>query len=341
MQRERGSQARWLRSARFWVGIAAGVVAMYLAAGEVEPRALLGALSRTNLLYLALALASYLLTNWAKARRWRLLFYPRDSALRLRDCLSIVFVGQLANNVLPVRLGELARAYLIGEVGHVGKVFSFATTVVEKAFDSVMLLLLIALLAPFVQIPSWLARSSLLLSAALALLLVFLVVAVRQRGRLLSWLEALATRWPRLPLLPQLRRLLEASQELEALDRAEVHVRLWGWSGLIWALAAATNALTFRAIGLSVPPVAAPLLLIVLMAGGIVPSAPLQLGVFHYLCVLTLSLLGVAQDAALSYAILLHLVVYLPITVGGVLGLWWTNYDLAKVHALPQNRTKT
>jgi len=100
----------------------------------------------------------------------------------------------------------------------------------------------------------------------------------------------------------------------------------------------ATNALTFQAIDLDVVPLVSPLLLVVLMAGVILPTSPIQLGVFHYLCVLTLSVFGVEQNVALSYAILLHLVVYLPIVAGGVLGLWVENYELGKLLTVSQGR---
>jgi uncharacterized membrane protein YbhN (UPF0104 family) len=134
-------------------------------------------------------------------------------------------------------------------------------------------------------------------------------------------------------------RLVEASGELGALRDALVQARLWGWSVLIWLLAVGTNSLVFRALDLEVSTLASPLLLVVLMTGAVVPTSPLQLGVFHYLCVLTLAIFGLERNVALSYAVLLHLVVYLPIVIGGVLGLWVGDFDLGRAGMVLRGRS--
>jgi uncharacterized protein (TIRG00374 family) len=242
--------------------------------------------------------------------------------LSVADSLAALLVGQLANKLLPARLGDLLRVYFIAETSDVGKGLALATTLMEKALDGVMLLVLIALLSPLMPIPSWLRRSSLLLSAVLAMLLVAVMMIASQRQRIARnlgrWMER--SRW--LAFLTALQRLVEASGELRALRHAGVHVQLWGWSMVVWAAAAATNLLVIWALDLKVSPIASIILLVVIMTGAAVPAAPLQLGVFHYLCVLTLSLFGVQRSVALSYAVVLHLVVHVPIVVGGPLALW-------------------
>ncbi len=324
-------QSNWLWTPRLWLGTAVSLLALCLAVKDVQWPRVVAALCKADGFFLLLALVSFLVTNWVKAVRWRLLFYPRQSRLPMRKCVSILFIGQLVNSLLPARLGELARAYLIGESGGISKVFALATTIVEKALDSVMLLLLIALLSLFTPMQLWLRQSSLIVSGVLVLLLLATVILASQRKRIVGALQCLIERRPALAFLHVLERLVEASGELHALRDTRAQVQLWGWSVLIWILAVSTNALTFRAIDLDVGLLAPPLLLAVHMAGYIVPTSPMQLGVHHYLTVLTLALFGVEQNVALSCAVLLHLVVYLPMIVGGVLGLWVENYDLGKL----------
>jgi hypothetical protein len=91
---------------------------------------------------------------------------------------------------------------------------------------------------------------------------------------------------------------------------------------LIWGTAIWTNVLTFRALDLRLPWTAAGLLLAVLQAGISVPSVPGRIGVFQYLCILTLGLFGVSEAAGLSYGILLQAIVFLPTTLLSVAGLW-------------------
>jgi len=126
---------------------------------------------------------------------------------------------------------------------------------------------------------------------------------------------------------------------LEAVRDTGVLVRLWGWSGLIWALSISTQVLGLRAMGVDVDPLVPPLLVAVHMAGHIVPTLPMQLGVHHYLTVLTLSAFGVAPSQALSSAILLHLVVYLPMILGGALGFWVEGCDWGAAAPDPRGRS--
>ena len=178
----------WLRAPRFWLGIAVSLLALYLAVKDVQWSVVIATLSQADRFFLLLALGSVLLNTWAKAVRWRHLFYPTHSRLSMLDCLSALLIGQLANSLLPARLGELTRAYFIAESSRIGKVFALATTVVEKALDSVMLLLLIALLSPWTPMPSWLRRSSLILSGILAVsLLAVIILASQRRGLSKTW----------------------------------------------------------------------------------------------------------------------------------------------------------
>ena len=322
-----GRRLAWLRAPRFWLGMALSLMALYLTVKDVQWSEVGAALAQADRFFLLLALGSVLLNTWGKVVRWRLLFYPAHSQLSMLSCASALLVGQLANKLLPARLGDLMRACFIAEDSGTSKLFALATTVVEKALDSVMLLLLIALVSLWTTIPSWLRRSSLLLSVALAVLLLAVVLVANQRQRIAEALGRWMLRYRALAFLRLFQRLVEASSELRALRDVAVQAQLWAWSVLVWAFGIVTNALVFRVLDLTVHPLASPLLMVVLMTGAILPTSPLQLGVFHYLCVVTLALFGVQRNVALSYAVVLHLSVHVPIVVGGVLGLWVGNYD--------------
>jgi uncharacterized protein (TIRG00374 family) len=325
------AQASKWRMPRFVLGLVLSMLTLYLALKNVQWPRVATALVGANVAWLLLAVASFLLTNWVKGVRWRLLFYPSQTGLSVPRCVSILYVGQLANSILPMRLGELARAYLIGEAYSVDKVLALATTVVEKAMDSVVLLLLIAGLSPLIPLPPWLSRSSLIVSGALAALLVLLIILANQRGKIVGLLEGWIVRYPPLAVLRPAERLVDASAELRALRHAGVQAQLWGCSVVIWMLAVSTNVLTLWAVGLKLSLLASVLLLVVLTTGAILPTSPLQIGVFHYLCLITLAVFGVEQSLALTYAFLLHLVVYGPILALGLWGMWREDYDLGRL----------
>ena len=90
------------------------------------------------------------------------------------------------------------------------------------------------------------------------------------------------------------------------------------------AVVDATNYLLLSAFHLQqeLSPLAPFVILVAIHLGALFPTAPAQIGVFHYLCILSLVPFGVESSVALSYGVVLHLVVYLPIAILGSLGLW-------------------
>jgi uncharacterized protein (TIRG00374 family) len=318
-------------ASRLWVGVGLSVLAVYLSVRDVQWGEVAKVLLHSDRLVLLLALGTVLLNTWMKAVRWRLLFYPAHSRLSVWTYLLALLVGQLGNRLLPARLGDLARIYMIGEGTGISRALALATTIVEKAIDSVMLLALIALLSLRMPMPLWLARSSVLLSSLLAALLFAMLLLASRNWSIAEVLQRRAEGHASPAVLQAFGRLVEAGHSLGALSDPSVQMQVWVWSFLIWLTAAATNVLAFWALGLgaNVPP--SLVLLVVLMTGAALPTSPLQIGVFHYLCVLTLTLFGVEHSVALSYAIVLHFVVHLPIVVGGALGLWVGQLDLTEL----------
>ena len=121
---------------------------------------------------------------------------------------------------------------------------------------------------------------------------------------------------------------------LSSLGSGRVNLRLLVWTAGIWLLAASTNYFILVALHIQTPLVLASLLvLVVLHLGLVVPTSPARIGVFHYLCLLSLSLLGVEESLALAYGFVLHFVVVLPVIFAGLLCLWKENLSLYRLLA--------
>ncbi len=309
-------------SLRWALGLLLGALGLYLSARAVRWPQVWAVLSRAHVIVVAAALASSVLTSWFKAVRWRLLLFPHHQRMPFPRMLALVFAGQLANSILPGRLGDLVRTYLASEdLG--GALVTGATVVAEKALDGIMLLALAALAALATPLPPWLKRSTLLLSGALVAALAAAIAIVWRGGGGRVVLRRWAQRQPRWEVVKVFEQAWTSIGQLEVLHSLRAQGQLVALSALIWVLACTSNVLVFLALGLGAQPLVSAVLLVVLMTGAIIPTVPAQLGVFHYLCVLTLNLFAFGPDTSLSYAFLLHLVVYAPIAIGGAAGLWW------------------
>jgi uncharacterized membrane protein YbhN (UPF0104 family) len=323
------SRGSWLRTR--WPGVAAGgwrlyaglgvsLVALTLALRDVDLAGVGAAIGATDGRLLGLALGSYLLTVTVKAVRWRLLL-SMQTAPSLSRAFSVLSIGMLVNALVPARLGELVRAYLMGESASPSKAFVLGTIAVEKLLELSNFALAVALLLSQVALPVWLVEPV----RASALVLVSLSIAVA----LLAWQRTLAVgalNWVAGKGLVGpgwlARQTEQGLQSLDFLRRPRLMLGILFWTFVVLVLGASTNYLVCAALGLSLPVWAPLFLLVVLQAGVAVPSSPGKIGVFHYLTVLALSVFGVPREAALGCGVLLHLIIYLPTATIGVWCLW-------------------
>ena len=323
----------WLRREwRFVIGLLLGVLCLILAARNVSSASVTATLADFRWEWAVLALGCVLLASLAKAARWQALFYPQP--IPLARAWSIFLVGQMLNIVLPTRVGEVGRIYLVGEAEQISKMSVLSTVLAEKVADMIMLLLALIGLALWpareaIEFPAWLQKSALGLALTAALGLSILLVCV-YHGEHLGWLDRRLLR-----LLPARVRervsewARSAWEGFEALRHWRVSVQVWGWSLLVWCLATLSHYFVFLALGLALSLYAALFLLVVIMVGVALPT-PGKLGVFHYLCILTLSLFAIDRDRALGYGVLMHLIAFAPIALLGLGFFWKENWQLGR-----------
>ncbi len=311
------------------LGTAVSLCFLWLTFRKVDWPSTWQTIRHANPLLLAVALLTVVLATLIRAERWRLMFYPAHRHLRRTKFLSIFLVGQVINAVIPVRLGELARAYLVGEIEKVSKAQALWTTVLDKVLDSLTLLAFLLLLSFVVPLPAWLRQAGWMLSGGLGFLLALLILGALYQDAALKLISGLEVRY-RWVARTHLSRLLQAVfTSLSLVGTPVLALGLGGWSLAAFLVAATTNWLTASALGLHLPISASLLLLAVLQISAVVPlpTSPGRVGLFHYLCVITLQIFGVQRDVALGYGLVLHILTYLPMAIGGPVCLWLENYD--------------
>lgn len=307
--------------------ITAGVA--WFAARGFDWGAVWASLVRADLRYVALAAAAMLLNIVLKAWRWQWLFHPQSGHLRRRDLLSALLIGQLGNVLLPTRLGDVARIGVVHRKAGVALSWALLTIVAEKALDSVMLLVLLGALLPFVAWPTWLGTAQLVSGALLAAGLMALMWVATQETARQRVAQALQRLLPG-PIPRWIERGLQSLDAWRAVQERQVQVRLWALSVAIWLLAGLVNYFGFRAVALRLPLTAGLLLAATEIAGTRLAYTPAAIGIYHSIAILTLAPFGVGPAEALSAALLLHLVVYLPILVGGLAAVWSEGLTLRK-----------
>jgi len=323
---------------RFWqtngfrviLGTLISIVFLVLAFKDVPLNEVAHAFTQVNYFWILLAVLGMLLQSWLRAWRWVTLYYPLQAGLRVWRMFGIVLISQMLNIAVPWRVGELARIYLMGEIEKRSKAQTLATLGVEKIFDTLMLFVLLLIIPPFITLPAWLERPREGIVSLTIVLFVAAFLVMLARNLVVRVLEHVRIPWSTQSLgaLAQL-----ALGSLDVLKRMDLHLWLQLLSVMIWLIGVVVNYLVFLAMDLPLPWISAFLLMAVLMVGGIVPSSPGKLGVFQYLCILTLGLFNVDKSIGLTYGIWLYLVAYGTPILGGIVALWWEGVNVQRLTA--------
>ena len=312
------------RSLPALIGIAVSVALLAWALRDVSLSDVLGHVRSARLGHLAGAVAIATLPFPLRLIRWRLLLRDeRGNPYPAGPLWHAVAIGFTANNILPLRAGELVRAYTAARLTSARFTTVISSIAVERIFDglTVVALLTAALFSP--ELPAnvkvggssvaQLARGAGVISLLALLAAISVVAAPLASERLIR--RVLPHRFADriIDLIEGVRQGLVVLRSPARL--AEVVV----WSLVLWLVNALAFYVGFGAFGIPVSYWGALVLQGLLVLGISIPSTPGFFGPFEAVIVVVLALYGVSGDLALSYAISFHITTFIPITL---LGFW-------------------
>ena len=292
-----------------WITI--GGCLLFLALRQVEPDEIWRLLRQAQPGYIFLALFSVGINTLAKAARWQGMLATFGPRPELGQSLAALVIGQVMNWFIPGRVGDVGRAYVIGNVGF-SRSFALGTILLEKVLDMFCYLLVFLFILMMVPLPEIVSQSGYFLTAVTLLLTGAVFIVSRNLEAFIRITRSVQMWVPeRLRLLTS-PRIETALQSLWILRDAGGLTRLGLWSCLIWGTSVWTNHLVLLSLRVHLSLLASLAILVVVLAGVSIPSVPGRFGVFQYLCILTLSLFNVNPTIGLSYGILLQAIVFLP-----------------------------
>ena len=275
-----------------------------------------------KLYWVVIMVAVYLLGFVIRGVRWHFMLSPIKH-VGLRVCTEGVIVGYMANNILPARAGELVRAIFVGMRESISKASVLGTVLVERVFDGLVMVGILVFCSLFSRRGSGTDGiiGSIILVGCLLFGVAVSIVLVGAKRR--TWIETGVVRF--MGYFPEKisKRSIKISKNLlDSLAFLEGNKNLLVISILsifIWCVEGLVFWIGFFALRISANLIMAYFILAFVNLWMILPSAPGGLGVFQGGTVLAFSLFGVAPEIALSYSIVVHLVMILPITLIGLL----------------------
>jgi hypothetical protein len=328
-QQLRGSA---LRSAGLVAAFALSGMFLYLAFRKVEWAATRQALLNANLNLALLGALIGLGGFVVRAYGWRFLLAPLGD-LSSRRLFSPVAIGYMANNLLPARLGEFARAYVVGRREDVSKSTALATIMVERIFDGLTLLLILACVSFFFPFAPWVRQGGMLVAVAFVFLSLCLALLAVRTEWMLHGIEMVLG-----PFLPDLAVRLKSQLRnfVVGLGFANYYPTValaFVCTVLRWAFEACIYLSAIYALGLQaqVPIHAAMFVMVAVNIACMIPQAPGFLGSVQIACVQALALFGVPREMAVAYSLLVHAAFFFPITLVGIACLVHSQFSVAEI----------
>ena len=309
---------RW----QFWLGLLVSAAFLWVALRGLKIEEVFGILRAADYAWLIPGAAIYFVAVAARTWRWQALLKPLK-AVSIRRLFPVVAIGYMGNNVYPARIGELLRAYVLKRGEHISISSALATVVVERIFDGLVVLLFVFVVLPSAQ-AQWdlpdsmralIAVGSLLFFTALV---VFLALAARPDaasrvyGFLLGRLLPPRLRTPVAGLLDRFMTGLSALRDLRQV------LIIFLITLVVWLVETTTYWLVMHAFPFEVPFTTLMLMNGVANLVTTIPAAPGYVGTFDLPGIAVLVAFGVDAEIATSYTLVLHAVLWLPVTVLGL-----------------------
>ena len=340
-----------LRQKRFWLGVLITLALLAFVFYQTNLASIGAELSRANYFYLLPALALYFIGVGFRSVRWHFLLRS-IKPIPVRALFPVVVIGYMANDILPLRIGELVRAFVLKQEHKISFASVLVTIVVERLFDGLTMIAFIAAASLVLPLDPAVKTTVALVAFAAIVMTVVLVLVSSLRERLdrviLFIPRLLPSHWGEssgklidsfLHGLSVLRNPFDAIAAMACsivawLFEAAMYMTLaFAFSDLLPEIQGklleiagiATLAIGFKSYAVFV------LMTAFANLAATVPSTPGYFGVLDAPIRGTLTLFGVDPNLAASYTLVLHLALFLPVTLLGFFYAWRAGLSFAQL----------
>ncbi|MFZ4860016.1 MAG: lysylphosphatidylglycerol synthase transmembrane domain-containing protein [Desulfuromonadaceae bacterium] len=313
---------------KLWSGIAVSVFFMLLLFRKIDFFQLWTALLGVDYRFIVLAVGGTFVNYLLRAVRWHYLLIP-EKKIPLSSLYPATIIGYMANNLLPARLGEFVRAYVLARKEGLQMPTVFASLVIDRLFDgfTVMLILLFTLFT--LKLPQGMADAETALKTGgvvtfilYAGIIIFLLLLKRQTMRTLHWTGVLLKPFPQ-KLSERIIRLLGSFISGIRISSKGGHISAVLISSLlIWIFCIIPVYSVLLGFGIKLPVAASMFILVLLVFAVMVPASPGYIGTYHYACFKGLSAFGIPESTAVTVALVIHAVGFFPVIMAGLYYVW-------------------
>ncbi len=272
--------------------------------------------------YVSIAVIFDISVYLCHAWRWNLLLRPIARPSYWRS-VQAIYIGLYANEILPLRTGELIRCYLLSHWNDIPISLVISSAGIERIFDGIWLVIALLITTYLVPLPRYLVDGTEVMGLGLCVLLGLLIfIAVHKQRAHAVFSE---TSWA-----SGLRHIVEG---IHAMGNWRTMLVVAGASLVYLILQIVPVWALMEGYGLDLSIWAAAAVYIILRLGTVIPNAPGNAGLYQFFCVLGLGLFDVPKSTAVGFSLMMFGVLTLPLLIGGFVAMASTGLKLGDIRA--------
>ncbi|MBN1879238.1 flippase-like domain-containing protein [bacterium] len=324
---------------RIGIGILISAVFLWLVIRQIDLNQVFREVRNINALWIIPAILVYFIGVWVRTTRWCILMRP-ISKNRTSQLFPIYIISYMANNILPMRIGDIYRAYIAGKKQNVSKSATLVTIGVERIFDGLTMLILLFVSILFFPIENQIVRKVATLGSIVFLGAILICYAVILKKAWMNWIFRTITGKTRFGNNPRMQEVFDnLLHGLDSLKAGNDIFRVLILSLSTWLIEAASYYLVLNAFGFFGTFLVAMATMAMVNLVIIIPSAPGYFGPFELACFIILGsagygdLTGFSENVATAYALILHVVVqWIPSTLLGLVFMWREHISFREIN---------
>ena len=297
------------------LGIIASVAFLYLSFGKIDHSAFMKSLAEMSAAPILLAIVCLILGYFIRAIRWKYILV--DSDLRLSHLFSASMIGNMGNNIFPMRIGEIIRCYVLGYQEGLSISRILASVMFERVLDGITVLAFFTISLLFTSVGRILVDGALIAFLVFGSVLLIMVFSKNYQERFFKILSYICYFFPegiRVKLSNTSNSFLTG---LDILHRRKYLMISIIYSLIFWGSGILGIYFVLLSTGKFIP-IDLPIILIsALVIGVMIPSAPGFIGTYHYVVIVVLGLYGWDKATSACMSVVLHGIQFIvPIVIG-------------------------
>ncbi|MDD3013811.1 MAG: lysylphosphatidylglycerol synthase transmembrane domain-containing protein [Candidatus Gastranaerophilales bacterium] len=325
-------------------GLLISIIFIVLIFRQVNVVKTLQAFENINFNYLVWVIPVYYLAFLLRAYRWRTLLSD-NRRFEISTLISTLFIGYSANCLLPARMGDFYRAHLFGKKENISRIKVFASIVLERIFDGIILVSILSLMILLFYSKPWLYNLAyagcFVFVGGFITLLCFAKFEKSDKFNDNFLIKIMQKCFNNLPLSLKtgLNKIFNKTSSffssfvsgLKVFHSFSLLFSAFFITLIIWVLEALVMFLVISSFGIHIPLVSSLFVLGVIVLSTMIPSGPASVGPYQYGYILALSVFGVAKETALAVSILNQFSNIILILIAGLYFIWKDHINIRQL----------